>query len=105
MIAFVCMMLCFALPLAVFVRREGKSRTYCSFIMILYVVWYLATVIIHEGSHYLGSILAGEQITEVRLIPQFWKGDFVAYVHTRNMSRGRAPSACPLPMSSISFRS
>jgi hypothetical protein len=98
LIGFVCMMICFIVPLVVLTRREGKSRTYfVSFIMILYVVWYLTTVIIHEGSHYLGSILAGEQITEVRLIPQFWKGDFVAYVHTQNMSRGQGAISVPAP--------
>ena len=98
LIGFVCMMLCFILPLVVLTRREGKSRTYLVLsIMIFYVVWYPAMTIIHEGSHYLGGILAGEQITEVRLIPQFWKGDFVAKVNTQNMSRGQGAISVPAP--------
>lgn len=98
LIGFVFMALCLMLPLIVFMRRERKSSVYIALsFMIFYVVWYLAMVIIHEGSHYLGGILAGEQFTAVRLIPQFWKGDFVAYVNTQNMSRTQTAISVPAP--------
>ena len=98
LIGFVFMALCLMLPLGVFMRRERKSSAYIALsFMIFYVVWYLTMVIIHEGSHYLGGILAGEQFTEVRLIPQFWKGDFVAYVNTQNMSQAQTAISVPAP--------
>ncbi len=98
LIGFIFMALCLMLPLGVFMRRERKSSVYiASSFMIFYVVWYLTLVMIHEGSHYLGGILSGQQITEVRLIPQFWKGDFVAYVNTQNMSRAQAAISAPAP--------
>lgn len=98
LIGFVFMALCLMLPLGVFMRRERKSSAYIALsFMIFYVVWYLTMVTIHEGSHYLGGILVGEQFTEVRLIPQFWKGDFVAYVNTQNMSRAQTAISVPAP--------
>ena len=41
--------------------------------------------------------MSGEQFTEVRLIPQFWKGDFVAYVNTQNMSWAQTAISVPAP--------
>ena len=65
--------------------------------MALYVVWYLTNATLHEGSHYLGCILTGVQIMEVRLIPHFWQGDLVAYVNTPKMTWGQGAVSVPAP--------
>lgn len=98
LLGFVCMMICVILPLIVFMKREARSRSYTALsIITLYAVWYLTMTTIHESSHYLGSLLSGVQITEVRLIPHFWKGEFVAYVNTPPMSWGQAAISVPAP--------
>ncbi len=97
-LGFVCMMLCVILPLVLFMRRERKTRvTEVLSILALYVIWYLTNVTLHEGSHYLGCILTGVQITEVRLIPHFWQGDLVAYVNTPKMTWGQGAVSVPAP--------
>ncbi len=40
------------------------------------VVWYLTYAPIHELSHVLGTYLVGGTVTEVKLIPSFWRGEF-----------------------------
>ncbi len=97
-LGFVCMMLCVIVPLVVLLRRENKSRTYeVLSILVIYAVWYVTNVSFHEGSHYLGCLLTGVQITEVRLIPHVWQGDWVAYVHTPKMTWGQGAVSVPAP--------
>lgn len=40
------------------------------------VLWYLTYAPIHELSHMLGTYLVGGFVTEIKLIPSFWKGEF-----------------------------
>lgn len=97
-LGFVCMMLCVILPLVMLMRREKLTKTYeVLSILVIYAVWYLTNVTFHEGSHYLGCMLTGVEITEVRLIPHVWQGDLVAYVHTPKMTWGQGAVSLPAP--------
>ena len=40
------------------------------------VLWYLTYAPIHELSHVLGAYLVGGSVTELKLIPSFWRGEF-----------------------------
>jgi hypothetical protein len=40
------------------------------------VLWYLTYAPIHELSHVLGTYLVGGSVTEIKLIPSFWRGEF-----------------------------
>jgi len=40
------------------------------------VLWYLTYSPIHELSHVLGAYLVGGSVTELKLIPSFWRGEF-----------------------------
>ena len=40
------------------------------------VLWYLTYAPIHELSHVLGTYVVGGTVTEVKLIPSFWRGEF-----------------------------
>jgi len=40
------------------------------------VLWYLTYAPIHELSHVLGTYVVGGTVTEVKLIPSFWHGEF-----------------------------
>jgi hypothetical protein len=40
------------------------------------VLWYLTYSPIHELSHVLGAYLVGGSVTQIKLIPSFWKGEF-----------------------------
>jgi len=98
LVGFVCMMLCVILPLHLTLRPKVKSTAAFVLSMLgLYAFWYLTMATLHEGAHYLGSLLSGQQVLEVRLIPHFWKGDFVAYVHTKDMSPEQGLVSVPAP--------
>ncbi len=45
-------------------------------LLVIPVLWYLTYSPIHELSHVLGTYLVGGSVTEIKLIPSFWKGEF-----------------------------
>ena len=45
-------------------------------LFVIPVLWYLSYSPIHELSHVLGTYLVGGSVTEVKLIPSFWRGEF-----------------------------
>jgi hypothetical protein len=45
-------------------------------LMVIPVLWYLTYSPIHELSHVLGTYLVGGSVTEFKLIPSFWRGEF-----------------------------
>lgn len=50
------------------------------------VLWYLTYAPLHELSHALGTYLVGGSLTEIKLIPSFWKGEFAgAWVKTQGL--------------------
>jgi len=44
--------------------------------VLIPVLWYLTYAPLHELSYVLGAYLAGGSVTEIKLIPSFWKGEF-----------------------------
>ena len=45
-------------------------------LFVIPVLWYLTYSPIHELSHVLGTYFVGGFVTEVKLIPSFWRGEF-----------------------------
>jgi hypothetical protein len=45
-------------------------------LLVIPVLWYLTYAPIHELSHVLGTYVVGGTVTEVKLIPSFWHGEF-----------------------------
>jgi hypothetical protein len=45
-------------------------------LLVIPVLWYLTYSPIHELSHVLGTYLVGGSVTEIKLIPSFWRGEF-----------------------------
>jgi len=45
-------------------------------LLVIPVLWYLTYSPIHELSHVLGTYLVGGSVTELKLIPSFWHGEF-----------------------------
>jgi len=45
-------------------------------LLVIPVLWYLTYSPIHELSHVLGTYLVGGSVTELKLIPRFWHGEF-----------------------------
>jgi hypothetical protein len=45
-------------------------------LMVIPALWYLTYSPIHELSHVLGAYLVGGSVTEIKLIPSFWQGEF-----------------------------
>lgn len=44
-------------------------------LLVIPVLWYLTYAPIHELSHVLGAYLVGGTVTEIKLIPSFWRGE------------------------------
>lgn len=82
-IGFITLILFVVLPLGVFISRSRAKVNVILYWAVLYPSWYLTNSLFHEGAHYLVNVLTGVQVTEVRLISRFWRGDFVdAFVNT-----------------------
>jgi hypothetical protein len=45
-------------------------------LLLIPVLWYLTYSPIHELSHVLGAYLVGGSVSELKLIPSFWRGEF-----------------------------
>lgn len=55
-------------------------------LVVIPVLWYLTYSPIHELSHVLGTYLAGGTVTQVKLIPSFWRGEFArAWITPRGL--------------------
>lgn len=64
-------------PLLILYRmRRWPQRIVIPCMVLIPVLWYLTYAPIHELSHVLGAYLAGGSVTEIKLIPSFWKGEF-----------------------------
>jgi hypothetical protein len=82
-VGFATLMLLVVLPLAVFISRSRAKVNIALYWVVLYPAWYLSTTVFHEGAHYFAATFLGVQVKAVRLVPQFWHGDFAdAYVNT-----------------------
>ena len=65
-----------ALLLILYLKRGWPLRIVIACMVLIPVLWYLTYAPIHELSHALGAYLAGGSVTEIKLIPSFWKGEF-----------------------------
>ena len=90
-------------------RRESDRRIVLS-IFGIWLIWNLVHAPIHELSHLIGGLLVGQHVKDYRLIPQFWKGDFVrAYISWQNGTRAQfmvstlAPYAIDALMIALGF--
>lgn len=64
-------------PLIIFYQQNKVDRKhYFITIPVLYLIWYLTYMLLHELTHWLGAWICGKQVTEYQLIPYFWKGNF-----------------------------
>lgn len=74
--------------LALYLRGGWPVRSVTAGVLVIAPVWYLTYAPIHELSHALGAVVAGGQVTEIKLIPSFWEGTFaVAWVHTTGLDQ------------------
>ena len=67
--------------LALYLRGRWPLRTVTACLCGIPVVWYLTYAPIHELSHAIGTSLVGGRVVDIKLIPNFWEGQFaVAWV-------------------------
>ena len=73
------------LPLILFCRHSGwTKRQIILNIVLLYFTWYLTYASLHELSHLFGSWITATKVSDYRLVPPFWMGDFrTAYVNSK----------------------
>lgn len=65
------------IPLLIFYQtRHWPMPIVRSCLVVIPVIWYLTYAPIHELSHALGTYLVGGTLTEIKLIPSFWRGEF-----------------------------
>lgn len=65
------------MPLLVLVLKgRWPMRVAIPALFAIPVLWYLTYAPIHELSHVLGTWVAGGSVTQVKLIPSFWHGEF-----------------------------
>lgn len=64
-------------PLLILYRtRSWPQRIVIPCMVAIPVLWYLTYAPLHELSHALGTVLVGGSVTEIKLIPAFWRGEF-----------------------------
>jgi hypothetical protein len=64
-------------PLLIFyLGARCPMRTAIPCLFVIPVLWYLTYSPIHELSHVLGTYLVGGSVTQLKLIPSFWRGEF-----------------------------
>ncbi len=65
------------LPLILFYQHSNwTKRNYLISLILVPMIWLATYALLHETSHLLGAYLVGCKVTDYRLIPEFWKGDF-----------------------------
>ncbi len=62
--------------LILYLSGRWPMRTIIPCLLAIPMLWYLTYSPIHELSHVLGTYLAGGSVTELKLIPSFWHGEF-----------------------------
>lgn len=62
--------------LALYLRSAWPLRTTIPCLLLLPVAWYLSYAPLHELSHVAGAYLAGGSVSEARLLPPFWAGEW-----------------------------
>jgi hypothetical protein len=62
--------------LILYLAGSWPMRIVIPCLLVIPVLWYLTYSPIHELSHVLGTYLVGGSVTELKLIPSFWKGEF-----------------------------
>jgi hypothetical protein len=62
--------------LILYLTGRWPMRIVIPCLLVIPVLWYLTYAPIHELSHVLGTYLVGGSVTELKLIPSFWKGEF-----------------------------
>ena len=62
--------------LILYLRGPWPLRVAIPCLLVIPVLWYLVYSPIHELSHVLGTYLTGGTVTQIKLIPSFWRGEF-----------------------------
>jgi hypothetical protein len=62
--------------LVLYLKGNWPVRKVIPPLVIIPVLWYLTYAPLHELSHAAGIYLVGGKVTEYRLIPPFWLGEF-----------------------------
>lgn len=62
--------------LILYLRGRWPLRIAIPCLLVIPVLWYLTYSPIHELSHVLGTYLVGGSVTQLKLIPSFWRGEF-----------------------------
>src|SRR5512136_2998807 len=62
--------------LILYLTGHWPMRIVIPCLLVIPVLWYLTYSPIHELSHVLGTYLVGGAVTELKLIPRFWHGEF-----------------------------
>lgn len=72
--------------LILYLTGPWPMRTVIPCLVVIPVLWYFTYSPIHELSHVLGPYLAGGTVTQVKLIPSFWRGEFArAWITPRGL--------------------
>lgn len=72
-------------------RRASNLRLVFS-ILAIWLAWNFVNAPIHEGAHFLAGRLVGMHARECRLLPPFWRGDFVhGYISWEEENMQRLP--------------
>lgn len=62
--------------LILYLAGRWSMRVTIPSLLVIPVLWYLTYAPIHELSHVLATYLVGGSVTEIKLIPSFWRGEF-----------------------------
>ncbi len=62
--------------LILYLRSPWPERVTIPCLIVIPILWYLTYSPIHELSHVLGTYVVGGTVSEVKLIPRFWHGEF-----------------------------
>jgi hypothetical protein len=76
------------LPLIILYERGNwPLRATVPCLVSVPILWYLSYAPIHELSHIAGTYLVGGTVTEYKLIPRFWMGEYGrAWINTQGVS-------------------
>lgn len=70
-------LVCIVAPLLIlYLTGRWTMRITVPCLLVIPVLWYLTYAPIHELSHVLGTYLVGGAVTQIKLIPSFWRGEF-----------------------------
>lgn len=62
--------------LILYLAGRWPMRVTIPSLLVIPVLWYLTYAPTHELSHVLATYLVGGSVTEIKLIPSFWRGEF-----------------------------